>query len=85
MNHRKYYRVKKYKNKPFKNSKMGSIHDEMDKIDLELAENQKVEIEEKSPFDIPDPGVFWTPLIITALCLVVFLLLSKFSETLRIN
>ena len=85
MNHRKYYRVKKYKNKRVKSSKMESIHDEMDKIDLELAENQKVEIEEKSPFDIPDPGVFWTPLIITALCLVVFLLLSKLSETFRIN
>jgi len=46
---------------------MSNIHEHLDQIDQELAKQTEQVVEEANPFD---PGVMWTPLIISAMVMI---------------
>jgi len=55
---------------------MSNIHEHLDQIDQELAKQTEQVVEEANPFD---PGVMWTPLIISAMVMIAIFGIGKYS------
>ena len=54
---------------------MSNIHEHLDQIDQELAKQTEQVVEEANPFD---PGVMWTPLIISAMVMIAIFGIGKY-------
>ena len=54
---------------------MSNIHEHLEQIDQELAKQTEQVVEEANPFD---PGVMWTPLIISAMVMIAIFGIGKY-------
>ena len=54
---------------------MSNIHEHLDQIDQELAQEAGYVVDEVSQFD---PGVMWTPLIISAMVMMAIFAMCKY-------
>ena len=55
---------------------MSNIHEHLDQIDQELAQEAGNVVDEMSQFD---PGVMWTPLIISAMVMMAIFAMCKYQ------